>query len=297
MRMTYGEKVFNVCNVSLLLLFSICCIYPFLYVTALSFNDGLDAMRGDIYIWPRAFTLVNYETIFQDERIMGSLLISVYRTALGAAITVLFNSCFAFALTKRDLPGRKAFNWIVLIAMFFYGGLIPYFLVCKALGLVNTFWVFVIPGAIVPFYIMMFRVYYMNLPIELEESAMLDGAGYFTVFFRIYFPLSTPILATIALLSGIGHWNDWYTGTVMVASSRLWPLQTLLLNILQGSDLMQFFKEENLATAGRVISRVKITPESIKMAILVCTVAPIAIIYPFAQKYFVKGMLIGSLKG
>lgn len=297
MRRSYGEKVFNVLNISVLLLFTLCCIYPFVYVIALSFNDGVDAMRGDIYLWPRQFTLVNYETIFKDSRITGSLMISVYRTVLGATIVVLLNSCFAFALSKRDLPGRKTLNWMILIAMFFYGGLIPFFLVCKALGLINTFWVFVVPGAIVPFYIMMFRVYYMNLPIELEESAMLEGAGYLTVFFRIYFPLSTPILATIALLSGISHWNDWYTGSVMVASSKLWPLQTLLLNILQGSDLAAFFKDESMATAGRMISRIKITPESIKMAILVVTVAPIAVIYPFAQKYFIKGMLIGSLKG
>jgi putative aldouronate transport system permease protein len=297
MKRSFGEKLFEILNIGFMIGFSILCIYPFIYVTALSFNDGMDAMRGGIYFFPRVFTLENYESIFKDKRIVGSSLISVYRTFFGALFAVLFNSCYAYAISKKNLPGRKFFNWLMLIPMYFGAGIIPYFLVCKQLGLVNNILVYVIPAIAAPFYIMLLRVFYADMPISLEESAKLDGAGYFTIFFKIYFPLSIPALATVALLSGIAHWNDWFDGTIMMFNSRLWPLQTLLLNILQGADIMSFFKGKNLANVGAVARKTKITVESIKMAMLVFTVAPIILIYPFLQKYFMKGMMIGSVKG
>jgi putative aldouronate transport system permease protein len=295
MKPTRGEKVFNAFNMAFMVLLCIACIYPFIYVIALSFNDGTDAMRGGIYLFPRVFTLENYTTILQDKRILGSTVISVYRTVCGAVLAVLLNGTFAFALTKRDLPGRKLFGWFILIPMYFSAGIIPYFLVCKGLGLVNNVLVYLIPWIFVPFYILMFRVYFKEMPESLQESAKLDGAGYFTIYAKIYFPLATPIMATIALLAGLMHWNDWLDGTIMVYNSRLWPLQTLLLNIIQGADIINFLKDKNLAI-GAMAKRYKITSQSLKMSMLVLTVAPIMLIYPFLQKYFVKGMMVGSLK-
>lgn len=295
--MTSGEKVFNVFNITLMSFFCILCLYPFWYVTVLSFNDGMDALKGGIYFIPRVWSLENYKTIFQEKRMVGSTLISIYRTVFGATFSVIFNSCFAFALAKKDLPGRKFFGWFVLIPMYFSAGIIPYFLVCKQLGLVNNVLVYLIPWIFVPFYILLLRVYFLGMPDSLEESAKLDGAGYFTIFFKIYFPLAAPAMATIALLAGIMHWNDWFDGTVMVYNSRLWPLQTLLLHILQGADIMNFFKGKNLASVGGMARKIRITVESLKMAMLVVTVAPIIMVYPFLQKYFVKGIMIGSLKG
>jgi putative aldouronate transport system permease protein len=289
------RNIFNLLIISGFILFSIICIYPFIYVTALAFNDGIDAMKGGIYFLPRKFTLQNFITIFNDERLLGSTMVSIYRTVLGAAFSVILNSCFAFALSKKDIPGRKFLSWYILIPMYFSGGLIPYFLVCKQLNLVNNILVYLLPWLIMPFYILLLKVYYTGMPESMEESAMIDGAGYFTIFFKLYFPLSAPALATIALLSGIIHWNDWLDGTIMVSNSRIWPLQTLLLNIVQGSDMIKLlFKNAN---NGMVNNRVKITYESVKMAILVFTVAPIAIVYPFLQKYFVKGIMLGSIKG
>ncbi|MDO8685752.1 MAG: carbohydrate ABC transporter permease [Clostridiales bacterium] len=295
--MTGGQKIFNVFNMIGMLCFAILCIYPFIYVLALSFNDGMDAMKGGVYFYPRMFTLENYLTVFQEKRILGSTVISIYRTVLGAGLAVLLNACYAFAINVKDLPGRRFFSWLMLIPMYFGAGIIPYFLVCKQLGLVNNVLVYVIPWISVTFYIMMLRVYYMEIPMSLEESAKLDGAGYFTIFFRIYFPLSAPALATIALLAGIMHWNDWLDGTIMVNNSRLWPLQTLLLHVIQGADIMNFFKGKNLASVGGMARKIKITPESLKMAMLMLTIAPIVMVYPFLQKYFVKGMMIGSIKG
>jgi len=297
MKMTKGEKIFNVFNVAFMTIFAVQCLYPFIYTLALSLNDGIDSFRGGIYLYPRIFTLQNYSTIFTDARILNSLAISVARTVLGVALAVTLSSMFAFALAKKTLPGRKFFNWFVFIPMYFGGGLIPYFLICKSLGLVNNFLVYVIPSSIGAFFILLLRVCFLGMPDSLEESAKIDGAGYMVIFWRIYFPLALPSLATIALLAGLGHWNDWFDGTVMVYKSSLWPMQTLLLNITTGSDLTAFFKDQNLATVNVINRKIKVTPESLKSAMLIVTVAPIVMIYPFLQKYFIKGMMIGSIKG
>ena len=297
MRPTRGQRAFGVLNTTFLVGFCALCVYPLVLVTALSFNDGVDAMRGGVYLWPRVWSLENYRSILTENRILSSALISIYRTVAGSVLAVVLNACFAYTLTKKDLPGRKAVLWFILVPMYFGGGIIPYFLVCRALGLVNNILVYVLPRIFDPFYILLIRVALQDVPASLEESAKLDGAGYGTIFIRIFFPLSAPILATVALLSGLSHWNDWFDGTVMVLTSRLWPLQTLLLNIIQGADIMSFFKKRNIALAGSYMKRTKITVESLKMAMLVLTVAPIIALYPFLQRYFMKGILLGSLKG
>ena len=254
-------------------------------------------MRGGIYFFPRAFTFENYQKLFEDKRLAGSFLISVYRTVVGASVGMLVNAMFAFTISKSDLPFRKILNWLIVIPMYFGGGIIPYFLICKTLGLTNNVLVYVVPWLATPFYIMLLRISMKDLPASMEESAQLDGAGYGVVFFRIVMPLCLPALFTVILLGGITHWNDWLDGSIMVSNSRLWPMQTLLLSILQGSDMMSFFKGKNLSTAGGVVRKIDITPESLKMAMLVLTVVPIFMIYPFAQKYFIRGIMVGSIKG
>ncbi|AUS95872.1 hypothetical protein CDQ84_06145 [Clostridium thermosuccinogenes] len=298
MKLSRGERTFDIFNVVVMTLFAAICLYPFIYVIALSFNDGTDAMRGGIYFFPRKFTLENYAKLFEDNRIIGSFFISVFRTVMVATFGTLVNAMFAYGISKSDMPFRKFFNWMIVIPMYFGGGIIPYFLICKSLGLTNTIWVYVIPWLATPFHIMLLRVSIKELPESLEESAFLDGAGYWIIFVRIILPLLKPALATVILLAGIGQWNDWMDGTIMVSNSKLWPLQTLLLSILQGTDMMAFFKEKNLSTAGGAMARkISITPESLKMAMLVITVVPIFMIYPFAQKYFIKGIMVGSVKG
>jgi len=294
-----SEHVFDVANYTFMILFSAACIYPFVIVLALSLNEGKDAMMGGIYLFPRVFTLENYGTMLGDRRLVGSLVISVYRTVVGAGLAVLLNSMFAYAISKRTLPGRKFFGYFILVPMYFSGGLIPYYLVCQYLGLINNVLVYVVPWIFLPFYILMLRVHFLNIPESLEESAKLDGAGYITIFFRILLPLSTPALATVALLSGVMHWNDWFDGTVMVSTDRLWPLQTLLLKIVQGSDIMAYFKSRNLNATGAIgpSRTVSVTPEALKMSMLMISVIPIVAIYPFLQKYIIKGLLIGSIKG
>lgn len=297
MKRSRSEIIFDTLNVTLMVLFAFICIYPFFYVLVVSFNDGKDAMRGGLFLFPREFSLENYTAIFQDKRLTSSFVISAFRTVVGTGLAVVVNSLYAYAVSKRDLPFRKVFNWLIVIPMYFGGGIIPYFLICQGLGLTDTVWVYIIPWLITPFHVMLLRVNMEEFPESLEESAQLDGAGYLRIFVQIVLPLSMPAIATITLLAGITHWNDWLDGSIMVSDSRLWPMQTLLLNILQGADMASFFKDKNLSSAGSMVKKINITPESIKMAMLVITVVPIFMIYPFAQRFFIKGIMVGSVKG
>ena len=287
-----GELLFDIANVTLMALFAFICLYPFWYVMVLSFNDGRDAMRGGIFLWPREWSLENFTTLFRDERLLGSFLMSVMRTVGGMALALLVNSLYAYAISKRDLPFRKLFNWMIVIPMYFAGGIIPYYLICRWLGLVNNPLVFVIPWAIIPFHVLLLRTSMQDFPSSIEESAQLDGSGYFRIFWTMVLPLSKPALATVALLAGIMHWNDWLDGTIMVTNSRFWPMQTLLLNIIQGADIMAYFKSIGQGGLGAYVRRSAITPESLKMAMLVITVVPILMIYPLAQRYFIKGLML-----
>ncbi len=290
-----GENIFNVINITFMFIFSIICVYPFIYVLAISLNDGFDAMRGGIYFFPREFTVQNYLTVFRNDNMLSAAMVSIYRTITGTILTVVGCAAFAFALTKNDLPGRRWINWLIIVPMYFGAGLIPTFMVFRGLGLVDTLLVYVIPYIYVPFRILLLRTYYNGMDIALEESAMIDGANYFTIFFRIFFPLSAPALATIALLTGVHHWNDWFIGTVYVYSSDKWPLQTLLLSILHGAEIGNQMMEQGNYMGP--VKNIQITVESIKMAMLMITVVPIVAIYPFLQRYFVSGLMIGSLKG
>ncbi len=285
-----GEKAFDIFNVIFLSLFALVCLYPFVYILALSFNDGTDAMKGGIYFFPRAFTLDNYETIFKDKRLLRSLWVTVFRTVVGTVLGVAFNTLYAYTISKSDLPFRKVLNWLIVVPMYFGSSLIPYYIICQQLHMINTIWVYIIPWAVTPFHIMLLRIAIKDLPPSLEESAQLDGASYPMIFFRIILPLIVPAIATVALLGGLFHWNDWFDGTVMTNKSTMWPLQTLLLNIIQGADMSSFMK------TGHTMRKVSITTESVKMAMLVFTVLPIFMIYPFAQKYFIRGMMVGSVK-
>ena len=253
-----GERAFDVFNTIFLALFAFVCLYPFIYILALSFNDGTDAMKGGIYFFPRVFTLDNYETIFQDDRLLRSLGITVFRTVMGIVMGVAVNTLYAYAISKSDLPFRKVFNWLIVIPMYFGSSLIPYYIICQKLHMINTVWVYIIPWAASPFHIVL--------------------------------PLIIPSIATVALLTGLFHWNDWFDGTVMTNKSTMWPLQTLLLNIIQGTDMTDIMK------TGHTLKKVTITTESVKMAMLVFTVVPIFMIYPFAQKYFISGIMVGSVK-
>lgn len=292
-RNTPWDIAFNCFNELFMILFAFLCLYPFIYVLALSLNDGLDAQKGGIYFFPRRFSLENYVTIFKNPDIVNAYAITLFRVIVGTSLSVLLVAACAYAMSRHTLPFRRIFNWMILIPMYFSGGMIPYYLIVSSLGFRDSIWVYVIPSLYGSFNIILMRTFMKQLPESLNESARLDGAGDFTIFIKIIIPLSMPVFATVALFTAVYHWNDWFTATIFATSKKTWPASTLLLNILKASEISSFISTKFFVTGGR--KRI-VTPEALKMAMLIVTTLPIVIAYPFLQKYFVKGVMIGSLK-
>ena len=276
-------------------------LYPFWYCIVLSFNNGADALKGGVYFWPRAVTLENYMRAFENPLISSAFTVSVSRTLLSIVLSVFFTSLMAYGLTKRDLPGRSAIIFYLYFTTLFSGGIIPTYILYRQIGFLNNFWVYVIPGIYSFFNAIILRTFFYSVPESLKESARLDGCSEFMIYIRIMLPLSVPAMATIALFVGVGNWNDWFTGAYFVSRRRdLFPAATLLHDLLSqaeftsstnSSGARQMFNEAMMSSSARTI-----TPESLKMAFLVILTLPIICIYPFLQKYFVKGVMIGSIK-
>ncbi len=270
-------------------------LYPFLYFLVLSFNDGFDAMKGGIYFLPRQFTLSNYVKVFENPNIFGAVGISVMRTVLGTVISVILTAGVAFALTYKKLPGRTFLIFFFFFTTIFNGGLIPFYILMREMRLSNTFWIYILPFIYNFFNIVIMRTYFDTIPPALKESAFIDGCNDLKIFYRIYLPLSMPMLATIALFYGVGHWNDWFTGAYYVTNVKLLPAATLLQKILSEAS----FGSEMFTQGGGVntsAAKASTTPEALQMTFLVITTLPIVCVYPFLQKYFTKGVLIGSIK-
>ncbi|MBQ9951876.1 MAG: carbohydrate ABC transporter permease [Clostridia bacterium] len=295
-KMSTGDKVVSVITYTIVIALCLLILLPCLNVLALSFNDGQDAARGGVFLWPRVWTLDNYKEVFQDGSIVNAYKITIARTAVGTLLSLATTSFAAYALNQTELPGRKFFIMAITFTMLFGGGTIPTYIQYNELGMLDTFWVLVIPGMIGVTHLMMVRSFFNGLPYGLQEAANLDGCGYFGVFFRIMLPLSKPILAVIGLYSAVGHWNDWYAGSFYMTSNKLWPVQTVLQQMLaRAMDSTQDVKN-NVAAAIAANQRA-VTTDSLKMAAVVITTAPILCAYPFVQKYFAKGTLVGAIKG
>jgi len=291
---TRSQRIFNVFNVIVLTLLAIITFYPFWYVLVASFNVGSDFVRGGVYFWPREFTLENYERAFRDPRIFQSLQISLARTAIGVAVGIVFTSLVAYACTVKTLPGRVGFIFFWYFTTIFGGGLIPYFILLRNLGLNTSFWLYIIPGIFSFFNFLLMRVYFDTIPEELRESAMMDGAGHTRVLFQIYWPLSMPIIATLILFIGVGHWNDWFTAAFFQSRTELFPAATVLQRLLSEASPAAM-REEGQYSVQDVMRT--FTPMSLRMAFVMILTMPIVALYPFLQKYFVKGVMIGAIKG
>lgn len=270
-------------------------IIPCINVLALSFNDGADAAKGGIYFWTRVFTLDNYKEVFADGKIMKSYGITIARTFIGTSLSLIVTTLAAFALKEEKLPGRKIITMLITFTMLFGGGMIPTYIQYKNLHLLNSFWVYVIPGMVGVTNLLMVRTFFESIPDSLEESAKLDGCGYFKIYTQIVLPLSKPVLAVVGLYTAVGHWNDWFAGAFYMNSSKLWPVQTVLQQML--SRAMASSQEVKTASQAIAQANSAVTSDSLKMAAVVITTVPILCIYPFAQKYFAKGAMIGAVKG
>lgn len=268
-------------------------IYPFIYAFSFSISDGIRAMRDNIILLPKGITFQNYRMIFNDPRFYTAFFISISRTFLGTLLFLIVTGMSAYAMSKPYLKLKKYFFILFIIPMYFSGGLLPQYILIYNLGLINNFWVYIFPMCFSPFFMFLMKVYLETIPISLEESARLDGAGDGIIAFKIYLPLSKPVIATVALFVGVMHWNSWFDALLYVTNTDLHPLQMVLQTILretQIENMIQVF----MMSSGEV--RTRISPATYRMAVLIITTLPIVLVYPFAQKYFVKGMTIGAVK-
>ncbi|MDR1000171.1 MAG: carbohydrate ABC transporter permease [Clostridiales bacterium] len=272
-------------------------LYPFLNSLAISLNDSKDSVKGGITIWPRVFTWNNYVLIFNNERIPRAYLISIARTVIGTILGLLFTGSLAFGLAHTNLVGRKIYTIICLIPMYFGGGIIPTFLLIKSMGLLNNFWVYIIPGVVGLWNMILMRTYFQTIPDGLEESAVIDGASYLRIFFQIIIPISAPIIATIALYIGVAQWNSWFDAAMYITKDSLKPMQTILMNVISEARYAEQLAQSGITDVGNMLKGQNTNVRSITMATMVVTVLPILMIYPFLQRYFIKGIMVGSLKG
>lgn len=287
------EAAFDVLNIAVLVLFSFATAYPFWYCIINSFNEGIDAMKGGIYLWPRMFTVENYKAVFSDSSIVKAFGISVSRVLIGTTLHVFFTSMVAYGMSKSWLLGRKLYVMLGTVTMFFGGGLIPTFLNIRNLGLYDNYLVYILPQMFSFFNMLIFISFFKGLPESLEESAKIDGANDMLVFVRIILPLSVPVLATIALFSGVGHWNDYFSAVIYIKNPDLIPIQTFLFRVVtQGSAAEMLDRLQGGVTSGK-----QVPTQALKYATMVVVIVPIICSYPFLQRYFVKGMVLGSVKG
>jgi putative aldouronate transport system permease protein len=288
-------SLFDVVNYTMLFAIALICVYPFIYIIAVSLSDATYVSAGEVWLLPRGFTTETYKYIFENPRlnVLNGIKNSVIFTVLATLVSVCFTYTTAYVLSRKRFPGRYALLMIIFFTMLFSGGIIPEYLVNKSLGLLNNIWVMIIPNAISVWVLIITKSYLDTLPVEIEEAAIMDGANEFVIMLKIFAPISAPILATITVFYAVGHWNSYLYPLIYLQDVKLQTIQLVLARIvtssgnLEGAGLEAFLTDEG----------VRVAPRNIQAAAIFITTIPILLIYPFAQKYFTKGLLIGSLKG
>lgn len=284
------SRLFDITNIAFMVAIIIVTIYPFWYTIVNSFNE-IDAGSGLVFL-PHKFTLSAYDLLFKYKLIWTGYKNTVVRTLLGTVLSLFFTMVTAYPLSKRDLPLNRFFMKFILITMLFSGGLIPTYLQVKSLGLLNSVLALVLPGLLNAFNIFIVRNFYWSIPASLEESAFIDGAGWFRILFRIVIPLSKPVLATIALWVLVGHWNAWFDAMIYITDPQKTVVQVILRRIA-----LERSSTDILVIMNKMSHDKDFSSKTLESAIIVITILPMLIIYPFLQKYFVKGIMIGAIKG
>ncbi|RAV19679.1 carbohydrate ABC transporter permease [Paenibacillus contaminans] len=272
--------------------FALATLFPLYYVFVVSVTPFAELMRnGGFVILPNQVTFDAYKEIFSSSRIPRALQVTVTITLLGTFLNLVVTTLLAYPLSKKFVPGRSFFLLAIVFTMLFSGGLIPSYLVVRAIGLYDTIWALVVPGMVSAFNLLIMKTYFESLPAELEDAAKVDGCGDVSTLARIVLPLSMPIMATLGLFYGVTHWNEYFKGIMYISDRSLYPMQVLLRNMIQTPNVSQELMITNTLQAAQL------PPETIKMATVVVAIVPILLVYPFLQKYFIKGMLIGAVKG
>ncbi|MCJ8012024.1 carbohydrate ABC transporter permease [Paenibacillus sp. KQZ6P-2] len=283
-------SLFTVINTLIMLLLAVVMLYPFVYMLAVSLSGDVYVMKGEVTLWPKGFNLRMYELVLGDPKIWTSYRNTIIYTVLGTAIAMLVTSMGAYALSRKDMMFHKGFTLLIVFTMFFGGGMIPTFLVVRSLGLVDTIWGMVLPGAVSTWNLILMRTFFSGIPKELEESGRMDGLNDVGIFFRIIVPLSKPVFATISLFYAVGIWNNFLYPLLYLRNQELFPLQVLLRNLVLAGSVSS-------GQVTQIGGDNLIVEDSLKYATIMVSTLPILILYPFVQKYFVKGSMIGAVKG
>lgn len=285
---TRGERWFQYVNVLLLALLSLSMIVPFIHITAKSLSSEAHVLAKEIVLWPRGFNLLSYRYVLENKQFYDSFTNSVFLAVAGTAISMALTIMAAYPLSRTNLPYTRFLMLLFVVTMFFSGGLIPTYLIVKQAGLLNSLWSLVLPVALSPFNLILVRNFFAGVPAALEESARIDGASNWRILGTIYLPLSVPAIATVSMFYAVGYWNSFFQAMMYITERRWIPLQMFLLQLVtdeKTADLVQsdVFRE--------------VTPETIRAAAILCAVVPILCVYPFIQKYFVRGVMLGAVKG
>lgn len=290
-RETRGEKIFNVFNCIILGIFAFSTLYPFLYTLSISLSTTKEATRIGLHLYPREVSFMAYSMVLKNGAFYQAYANTIFRTVVGTLLALLVTSMYAYALSRKGLPNRRLYSAILLFTMLFSGGQIPTYINLKQLNLLNSLWVYILPNLIAAYNTIIARSYFQSLPESLNESAKIDGAGEFRIFFSIILPLSKPIIMTLALWIAVFHWNAWYDAMMFVTDNNKIALQAYLLRIIQENN-------SDLISQGVLNPDIlQYTPETVKSATIIVSIVPILMLYPFIQKYFIKGIMLGAVKG
>ena len=285
------SRIFDVFNHVFLILLALLCLLPFVHILAVSLSATAPSMGGFVTFWPIGFNLENYDKILKAGAFQSSFMISVERTLLGTAInmTLLVLAAYPLSKAEREFKGRNIFMWIFLFAMLFNGGLIPTFLVVRSLGLMDSLWALILPGALQIWSLFLMMNFFRDVPKELEEAAVIDGANHFQILWSVFLPISVPALATLTLFAAVGHWNAWFDGAIYMTRAEHYPLQTFLRTVVVQLDVTRLgINPRDLA---------QLSNRSLKAAQIFVTILPILVVYPLLQRYFISGLKLGAVKG
>ncbi|AEE95924.1 carbohydrate ABC transporter permease [Mahella australiensis] len=285
------EIAFDIVNYTLLTLIAAIMLYPFLNVIAVAFSDYSAYLENPLMIWPRRINLAAFEHVFKDPLILSSYKNTIIITIAGTLISLLLTIMTAYPLSRKDLKGKPILMNIIIFTMLFSGGLIPNYYLIRSLHMIDTLWALILPGALGAYNIILMKNFFESIPDSLEEAAKIDGASDVYILFKIIVPLSTPIIATIALFVAVGYWNSFFSAIVYIRDPGKWTLQLVLREIIMAANT------QLLQTGGNYAEMTNIPPQTLKYATLIVAVVPILCVYPFLQKYFVKGIMLGAVKG
>jgi putative aldouronate transport system permease protein len=297
---SWKDKTFDILNVVFMVVLAFITLYPFWNALVGSFNNGTDYMRGGVAWFPRVWTIDNYRVVFLDSSILNAFKITIARTVLATFAHVIFTGLFAYGFSKKQLIGRSAIAVMGMITMLFFGGLIPYYMVIKSLGFINNFLVYIIPGGLATysglfsfFEVLIFQAYFREIPDSLVESAKLDGANEYTIFFKIILPVSAPVVAAVTLFCGIYNWNAYFDSMLFTTKPELQTVMMFLMKIVKTQQAASSLARR----AATILGNRTTTSRTVQLATMMVTTIPIIMVYPFMQRYFVKGVMIGSVKG